>query len=127
MVNKSLHPQEVELYYVLPALRREIAACMKADGLSQKQIAALLEVSEPAVSQYFSAKRASTVRFTKKIVDSIKSATSSIKDHKSLVEETQKLLRLARDEGVVCQVHRKLGFGKCDVEYCLCKPGVKHD
>jgi len=122
MVNKAMHPQEIELFYVLPALRREIAASMKSAGLSQKNIAKLLGVTEPAVSQYFSAKRAKSVKFSDKMLAEIKTASPKIKDHHSLVSETQKLLHMARQEGVVCQIHKKLGLKKCGVEFCLCRP-----
>lgn len=120
-----MHPQEIELFYVLPALRREIAACMKSKGLSQKAIAKLLGITEPAVSQYFSAKRAKTVKFSDKILGEIHASAPKITNHNSLVSETQKLLHMAREEGVVCQVHKKMGLGKCDVEFCLCRPKSK--
>lgn len=126
MVNKAVHPQEIELFYIIPALRREIAACMKSEGLSQKKIASLLHVTEPAVSQYFSAKRAKTVKFSKRVIDFIKECTPKIVDNHSLVEYTQKMMKLVRDEGVVCKLHRKLGYGNCSVNFCLSRPEVKN-
>jgi len=126
MVNKSFHPQEIELFYIMPALRREIAVCMKSAGLSQKKIAHLLGVTEPAVSQYFSAKRAKGVKFNKKISDAIKESSKNIVDAHSLISETQRLLHLARHEGVVCELHKKLGLKECNAEFCLCRPGANH-
>ena len=70
MVKKLLQPQEIEVFYILPALRRELAVSLKSAGKSQKAIAGLLGVTEAAVSQYFSSKRASQVKFS----DSLKKA-----------------------------------------------------
>ena len=51
-------PQEVEVWYILPALRRELAKVMKFDrGQAQKTIARMLGVTEPAVTQYMLSKK----------------------------------------------------------------------
>jgi len=42
---KVLHPQEVEVFYVLPAVRKEFAAALKARGVAQSRIAAELPSS----------------------------------------------------------------------------------
>ncbi|MCK5239705.1 MAG: hypothetical protein KAR33_09175, partial [Candidatus Thorarchaeota archaeon] len=47
-----LMPQEVEVWYVLPAIRRELARVMITKEIPQKQIAQMLGVTEPAVTQY---------------------------------------------------------------------------
>ena len=47
-----LMPQEVEVWYVLPSIRRELARVMIEKGKPQKQIAKMLGVTEPAVTQY---------------------------------------------------------------------------
>ena len=64
-------PQEVEVWYVLPAIRRELAKVMKTktvqradeDGdkkehkITQKEIAKMLGVTEPAITQYLLRKK----------------------------------------------------------------------
>ena len=42
----------------VPAIKAKLAKELKEKGLSQKEIAALLDVTEAAVSQYLSGKRA---------------------------------------------------------------------
>ena len=59
---KLLHPQEIEVLYILPAIRRELTIEMKKIGLEQKKIAEYLCVTEAAVSQYLNSKRASQLR-----------------------------------------------------------------
>jgi len=59
---KLEHPQEVEVWYVIPAIKRELSkSMMKDNGLSQKNVATLLGVTEAAVSQYINSKRANEV------------------------------------------------------------------
>ena len=53
---KLIQPQEVEVLYILPAIRRELAKEMKKQGLEQKKIAGLLFVTEAAVSQEYAGK-----------------------------------------------------------------------
>lgn len=109
MVKRVLQPQEVEVFYVLPALRKGIAEAMKLQGKSQKQIASLLGVTEPAVSQYLSSKRASHMDFDSKVSAAIREASARIIDQQSLVRETQQLLRMLRAERVICKMHASLG------------------
>ncbi len=119
MVNRVLQPQEVEVFYVIPAIRRELTRSMKEAGKSQKQIARLLGVTEPAISQYLSEKRASGLKFTEKISALIKEAAVQINDEQSMVREVQKLLSAAREERIVCQVHASLGNVPKDCNLCF--------
>ena len=109
MVNRVLQPQEIEVFYVLPAFRRELSFAMKSFGKSQKDIAKLLGVTESAVSQYLSSKRASFLKFDDRIKKFIHKSASRIKCEISLMRETQRLLAFARSERLVCKVHKSLG------------------
>lgn len=119
MVKRVLQPQEVEVFYVLPALRREIAHAMKLKGKSQKEIASLLGITEPAVSQYFSSKRANHMDFDSKVSASIRDASARIVDQQSLVRETQGLLRMLRAERVICRMHASLGQVPTNCNLCF--------
>jgi len=112
MVNRVLQPQEIEVFYVIPALRRELAVYMKASGRSQKGIAGLLGVTEAAVSQYFSAKRAASIKFNERMKSLIREAAGRITNDISMFSEMQQLLKLSREERVVCQAHVSLGCPK---------------
>ena len=119
MVNRLLQPQEIEVFYVLPAMRREIALCMKEDGKSQKDIAKLLSVTEPAISQYMTSKRASLLKFNDKLKAELKTAAKRITGEISLMREIQRLLHLIRMERVVCQVHESLGSAPKGCNVCF--------
>jgi len=56
---KIMLPQEVDVWYMLPWLRKQLAVILKQTySLSQKDIALKLHVTEAAVSQYVHDKRA---------------------------------------------------------------------
>lgn len=108
MVNRLLQPQEIEVFYVIPALRREIATCMKSGGKSQKDIAKLLGVTEPAISQYMTSKRAALLKFNDNLKAEVMTAAKRITGEISLLREMQRLIQLIRRERIVCQVHESL-------------------
>jgi len=119
MVNRVLQPQEIEVFYVLPAVRREFAMCMKAEGKSQKEIAKLLGVTGAAVSQYMSAKRASLLKFTDDMRKEIKESAARIECEMTLTREMQRIVNLVRDARIVCQVHEGLGNVPAGCNVCF--------
>jgi hypothetical protein len=99
-------PQEIEVWYVLPAIRRELALSMKSHGKTQKEIARLLDVTEAAVSQYLHKKRAKELKLSKSIKSAITSSAKRIASKRDAMEHMQRLLNQANKEGVVCRLHR---------------------
>ena len=104
MVNRLLQPQEVEVFYIIPAIRRELALCMKDMGYKQKEIAKKLGTTEPAISQYLTAKRATEVKFDKNIQDQIKKSAKNINDYKGLTTAIQDLLKKIGKSRATCRV-----------------------
>lgn len=101
--NKVIYPQEVEVLYILPAIRRELAYYYKLQGLGQKEIAELLKVSEPAISQYLKSKRATQVVFSEAEKDEIKKSAERLKQSKRLVEETERILNVMKSNKLTCR------------------------
>ncbi len=99
-----LQPQELEVYYILPALRRELAKAMKQQGKSQKDIATIFGVSEAAVSQYLHNKRGADVDFTPELQEHIKESVQRITDNPTFIKETQQLLHKTWHKKFVCGV-----------------------
>ncbi|MEM4266298.1 MAG: helix-turn-helix domain-containing protein [Candidatus Woesearchaeota archaeon] len=120
MVVQLLHPQELEVFYILPALRREIAKAMKKLGRSQKAIAQILGVTEAAVSQYLHQKRATDVDFTKALQKEISSSASQITDRNSFLRVAQQMIRKIRGNRFICDVCRDQNKGlprRCSMCY----------
>lgn len=114
-----LMPQEIEVWYVLPAIRKELAKAMSTKGMKQKQIAHLLDIAESAVSQYIKEKRAKEIEFDQDVKREIaKSADIIIKNKNQLMPELKKICELARKKRIVCRLHKKKGYS-CECEVCL--------
>lgn len=121
-------PQEIEVWYVLPAIRRELARIMIDRGIQQKQIARMLGVTEPAVTQYKLKKKDNPRRSRgdqieipqvmkvelEKSADKIISAWETHDDDRDVYEimtlEFNRLIRVLKDAGVLCEIH---------AEHCL--------
>lgn len=102
-------PQEVEVWYIIPALRRELAKIMiYGFSLTQKQVAEHMDITEAAVSQYLSSKRAKEVVFSNAVLEEIKkSARKVMEDDKQLVPEMMRLTKLTGVKQVMCDIHKK--------------------
>lgn len=102
---KNLHPQEIAVWYILPALRKELSLEMKKLGLDQKTIAKVIGITEAAVSQYITEKRANTVEFDSETKEEIKKSAELIsKNGKLIFQEMQHLINKALQNKVICKV-----------------------
>ncbi|MBR9700707.1 transcriptional regulator [Candidatus Woesearchaeota archaeon] len=113
-----LQPQEVEVFYILPTIRKELAVAMRAQGKSGKEISKLLGVTEAAVSQYFSKKRGKHVKLPDEVKEALTEAAKRITDTQSMIKETQKIIAKVKDKRLICKIHEQLEDGipkGCDV------------
>jgi hypothetical protein len=104
----TIQPQEVEVFYILPAIRRELSLALKEQGKSQREIAKLLGVTEAAVSQYISKKRAADVAFPAELAAEIRATAPRITDRRSMMQETQRILAHAKDRKLTCRMHESV-------------------
>ncbi|MBI2662584.1 helix-turn-helix domain-containing protein [Candidatus Woesearchaeota archaeon] len=102
-----LHPQEIETFYVIPALRKQLALQLKADGLKQKDIAELLGINSATISQYRSQKRGSQIKFPLCMIKEIKISAKKIKDRFTYLQQTQHLLNIIREKNMLCLIHQQ--------------------
>jgi len=117
---KLVHPQEIEVWYILPALRRELALSMKKSGLEQKDIAKKLGVTEAAVSYYINSKRAAKISFNKKTKLKIKYAAKKlVKNEAGLFKEMNTLLNHVWNKRMVCKIHRQYSLVPKNCDVCL--------
>jgi predicted transcriptional regulator len=115
-----LLPQEIEVWYVLPAIRRGMCKELIANGLTQRKAAALFGLTEAAVSQYVNSKRAGKVRFNAKFLSELRNVCLMIREEKmTAYEGLQILSREFRQSGQICAIHRKLE--KPENMPCSCK------
>ena len=98
--------QDVEVRYVIPSLRRELAIQLSKENLKQKEIAKLLNITPAAVSQYMGEKRGNA-KFSKRIINEvIKSAKKILSEESTTHKELIDLTKLIRDTAAVCEIHK---------------------
>jgi len=104
----KIMPQEIEVWYLIPALRREFTKIFVEDyGLTQKKAAEILGITEAAVSQYLRLKRANQIRFSKKDLNEIKrSAEEVMKNPEMLIKNLYNLCVSLRESKVICELHK---------------------
>ncbi len=107
MTTQLLQPQEIEVYYIIPTIRKHLAYALKKRGMTQKDIAKLFMVRESTVSQYFNSKRASLVSFNPRVIEELEKSAEKIKNNLDMIKETQKLLKVVRETRTLCDIHKK--------------------
>lgn len=112
-------PQEVEVWYLLPAIRREFAREMAKRGIKQREISERMNITEAAVSQYISSKRASGVRFSRTIMDEIRRSVERVIRNNNIMVEMQRICKLCRDDKTLCRIHKKHGRVPKGCEVCF--------
>lgn len=117
---KSL-PQEIEVWYLIPALRKEIAKILISDfGMNQKQVSQTLKITESAVSQYLKSKRGSELRFSEKDIEEIRKAAVNIVETGDTNEELYRLSVKFRGSNAICNFHKKTDSSVSkDCDLCL--------
>jgi len=124
IVKKNMYslPQEIEVWYIIPAIRRELALTLiKKHKIKQKKVAEILGTSEAAISQYLSNKRGKEIKFPeamKKEFD--KSSREIVKDNRKAMIEMLRLIRIGKEKGVSCCLCRK--YNKGVISMCSCRP-----
>ena len=104
-------PQEIEVRYILPAIRRELARIfIQEHKNSQKQAAKILGLTEAAISQYQHSKRAKEVVFSESVVNEIRISADRILAAKNtkerLIAETYRISGLTKVRQILCDIHR---------------------
>ncbi len=102
-------PQEIEVWYVIPQLRKEFAVGLRQKGLRQKEIASILGLTGAAVSQYISLKRAGKVNLCRAVKEEVSISVGKISENKGGAnEEIQRILSLMRSNKYLCESHKEI-------------------
>jgi uncharacterized protein len=108
-MKKIIFPQEIEVWYILPTIRKKIALKLVEKGLQQKKVAEIMGITPAAVCQYKSEKRAKKELFNNEMEDELeKSVENIIKDPHQLAEEIIRLNRLMKKKGIVCKLYSEI-------------------
>lgn len=105
----KLLPQELEVWYLIPAIRRELTKILTSEHeLTQKQVAEVLGLTESAVSQYIKLKRGKELTFKDSEVKIIEQYADKIINDKNNVRKHLFDLSLElRGTTSLCTLHKE--------------------
>lgn len=99
-------PQEIEVWYIIPAIRRELAKCFVKDyKITYEKVGKFLGLTKSAVSQYLNNKRASKIKLHKKALKEVgKSCELIVSQEKHTNIEIIRILKFIRDKNLPCEI-----------------------
>ena len=119
-MKKGYMPQKIELYYLIPAIRKKFAEIMIGKGLSQREVAKTLGITESAVSQYMREKRArQVVSFDSAMKREMERSVARVMGGGSLIKEIQRICGLCRNRRFLCRISKKLGYAPKECRECF--------
>lgn len=113
-------PQEMDVWYVFPALRKQLAQIfVQEHNLKQKDAAALLGLTNSAVSQYLKDKRGQELSFTDSEKQLIRDYAAKIVANPTEILKYMTILAAKlKESGSVCALHKSLDAtvpANCDI------------
>jgi len=122
IVNMYLLPQEIEVWYIIPAVRKELAKLLtRKYEMSYEKAGLILGISKAAVSQYLSNKRANKIKLKPEVKKEVaKSAKIIFANPKLALLEMQRILKYMKDHKCSCDVCKK--YNKDVINFCGCQP-----
>lgn len=111
-------PQEIEVWYIIPAVRREFSRVLvEKHGLTLEKAGMIIGVTKAAVSQYLKNKRAGLFKLPKGIKKEIeKSADILVKNNNSAVKEIMRIIDLIKKTKCSCEICKK--YNKEIIKMC---------
>ena len=115
-------PQEIEVWYIIPAIRRELSKILtRKYKLTFDKTGRILGVSKAAISQYLNKKRATALKIPSEIKKEIeKSAGILAKNENMAVKEIMRILTLMKRKRCSCGVCKK--YNKGVIKQCGMNP-----
>ena len=116
-------PCEIVVWYVIPAIRSELAKELLNLGMRQKDVSELMDITQPAVSQYITDKRGSGVKLEDDVKKMIQDFAKELADGRAtkaeLIGRTCSICKHVKTEDVLDQLNiDKSALGE-DCQSCL--------
>ncbi|WP_455644766.1 transcriptional regulator [Methanosphaera sp.] len=104
-------PCEIVVWYVIPSIRSKLAKELLKLGMKQKEISELLDITQPAVSQYISDKRGHELDFNPIVEQYIKDMAKDMKTGElkpiDLIPRFCHICKTIKTQEVLCQLHKE--------------------
>ena len=114
-------PCELIIWYILPAVRKEVAMSLIRDhGLKQAQVARKLGVSEATVSHYVSRKRARFSIEDGKIMEQVRISAGRIVEggEDVMVREICRICENIKKSGILADLYEKHTGRPSPIDFC---------
>jgi predicted transcriptional regulator len=122
-VIKMRPPCEIVVWYVIPTIRSELAKELLNLGMKQKEISELLDITQPAVSQYISDKRGHGIKFNDETLKLIKDFANGLVEKKynqrDIIPHVCEICRKVKTDEILCQLHQEKGKMPTDCDACM--------
>ncbi|MDD2644501.1 MAG: transcriptional regulator [Methanobacteriaceae archaeon] len=116
-------PCEMVVWYVIPAIRSELAKDLLTLGMKQKKISELMDITQPAVSQYITDKRGSGIEFSDEVNNLIQSFAQDLYDENAtkydIIPRTCNICKKIKAEDILCQIHKTKSDVNWECHACL--------
>jgi uncharacterized protein len=116
-------PCEIVVWYVIPAIRSELAKELLNLGMKQKEISELLDITQPAVSQYISDKRGHGIKFNDETQNLIREFAKGLVEEKynqrDIIPHVCQICKKVKTDEILCQLHKEKGKMPTDCDACM--------
>jgi predicted transcriptional regulator len=121
-------PCEIVVWYVIPSIRSELAKELLKLGMKQKAISELLDITQPAVSQYISDKRGHGIKFDERTQNMIRMFAKDLMEQKlgpdRIIQRICEICKNVKAEEIICQLHKEKDKIPVNCNACM---GSKRD
>jgi len=126
--DKMRPPCEIVVWYVIPSIRSELAKELLKLGMKQKAISELLDITQPAVSQYISDKRGHGIKFDERTQNMIRMFAKDLMEQKlgpdRIIQRICEICKNVKAEEIICQLHKEKDKIPVNCNACM---GSKRD
>lgn len=116
-------PCEIVVWYLIPGIRSVLAKKLFDLGMKQKEISSILDITQPAVSQYLSDKRGNEVGFNDEVLDMINNLAYDLKNGKmekiDIIPRICEICRKSKAEDILCMLHKEKDIVPEGCKVCL--------
>lgn len=116
-------PCEIVVWYVIPAIRSELAKELLNLGMKQKDVSELMDITQPAVSQYITDKRGSGVKLPEDVRNMVKNFARELSegtaDKSDLISRVCVICKHVKTEDVIDQLGIDKSKLNSDCQSCL--------
>lgn len=116
-------PCEIVVWYVIPAIRSELAKELLNLGMKQKDVSELMDITQPAVSQYITDKRGSGVKLPDDVRQMVKDFAGELyegaADKSDLISRVCVICKHVKTEDVIDQLGIDKSKLSSDCQSCL--------